>query len=288
MDERKLKVFITAVRKGSFSKAAEELNFSQSAVSQTIHSLETDLGCKLVERKYNGVELTEEGKILYPSMIHAESAISLVREQALRLKKEMNSVIRIGCFSSISNTWLPEILLAYQNIHPDSSFDIRIGFREIEKWLLAGEIDLALADVKLSQSLEWQPLFNEPYYAVMPASYVKEGQKEIHQEELLKYPFIRVPSNILHNSSKDMFKKQVNVSGDDDYTLLAMIAKGLGISIMPTACLHNLPESVCALSLIPARERTLGVAMKEEAGQEVREFIDYLKRCTGENKVHTL
>lgn len=283
MDERKLKVFLTAVRRGSFSKAAEEMNFSQSAVSQAIYSLEMELGCKLVKRKYNGIELTEEGKVLYPLIIHAETALNAVKKQALEIKKESGSVIRIGCLSSISNTWLPGILLDYQKIHPKCSFDIRIGFREIEKWLLSGEIDVALADVKLSQSLEWQVLFNEPYYAVMPASYVKEGQKEIREEELLKYPFIRVPSNMLHHSSKDMFKKQVNVTGDDDHTLLAMIAKGLGISIMPEACLYDLPGNVCALNLIPAKERTLGVAVKEKKRQEMKEFVDYLKAYINEN-----
>ena len=277
MDERKLRTFLTAVRMGSFTKAAEELNFSQSAVSQIIGSLENELECKLVERKYNGIELTPIGHELYPSIVQAETGLTHLRNLSIQLRQNANAQIRIGCFSSVSNTWLPHILLAYQKKHPEVTFDIRIGFRELEKWLLDGDIDLVIADTELSPVLSWHPLFDEPYYVVMPSEFVSAEKISISQDELSKYPFIRVPSQLLPKYQKYISKKQVNVSGDDDHTLLAMIAQGLGISIMPELCLHTLPENVRILELQPSLTRTLGVSISDSSGQESVDFYEYLK-----------
>lgn len=283
MDERKLKTFLTAVRVGSFTKAAEELNFSQSAVSQIINSLENELECKLVERKYNGIELTDIGRELYPAILHAEAGLAHLQNLAAQLNKNDTLSIRIGCFSSISNTWLPHLLLEYQKEHPEISFDIRIGFREMEKWLLEGTIDLVIADTELTHALKWEPLFEEPYYVVMPSQFVPADKTTISQEELSNYPFIRIPSQLLPKYQKYISRKQVNVSGDDDHTLLAMIAQGLGISIMPELCLHTLPENVRTLELQPSLTRTLGVAISDSSGPEITDFYEYLKVYAAKN-----
>ncbi|MGN0485558.1 MAG: LysR family transcriptional regulator [Lachnospiraceae bacterium] len=66
MDERKLKTFLAAVETGSFNKAADQMNFSQSAVSQMMNSLESELGCRLLVRGNAGIELTAAGRELLP------------------------------------------------------------------------------------------------------------------------------------------------------------------------------------------------------------------------------
>lgn len=61
MDNRKLHTLITALRTGSFNKAAQELNCTQSAVTQMMNALENELGCKLLSRSHSGVRLTPAG-----------------------------------------------------------------------------------------------------------------------------------------------------------------------------------------------------------------------------------
>ena len=110
MDERKLKTFLATVHTGSFNKAAAQMNFSQSAVSQMMNSLEAELGCKLLERGPSGIQLTAAGKELLPFIEQAENALSQLQNHARSIAEKTTSCIRIGTFSSISNTWLPAIL----------------------------------------------------------------------------------------------------------------------------------------------------------------------------------
>lgn len=62
MDDYKIHVLLTAIRTGSFRKAALELNCTQSAVTQAMNSLENELGCKVLQRNHNGIRLTPAGR----------------------------------------------------------------------------------------------------------------------------------------------------------------------------------------------------------------------------------
>ena len=65
MDIAKIKVVLLALEKKSFSKAAEELSYTPSALSHIADSLESELGVKILNRTFTGIELTENGKIIY-------------------------------------------------------------------------------------------------------------------------------------------------------------------------------------------------------------------------------
>jgi DNA-binding transcriptional LysR family regulator len=151
MDDRKIEVLLAAIRVGSFSKAAEELHCTQSAVTQTINALEKELHCKVLNRSHCGISLSSVGEALLPAILETEKSLRKLKEQAKTLSQGTSLPIRIGAFSSISNTWLPKRLLEYQKSHPDVIFDIRIGTDNLSDWLLTGEIDLALGDQKRLQ-----------------------------------------------------------------------------------------------------------------------------------------
>ncbi|MGN0485557.1 MAG: LysR family transcriptional regulator substrate-binding protein [Lachnospiraceae bacterium] len=171
--------------------------------------------------------------------------------------------IRIGTFSSISNTWLPSILSSYKKLHPETVFEIKIGFLQIAEWLSKGEIDLALGDQERCKTDNWKPLFEEPYYAVMPSDFAADHSTVITQTDLAEYPLIIPPASVLLDRLQTISSKQINVTGDDDSTLVAMVAQGLGTAIMPHSCLLNVPKQVKILKLSPGIERTIGIAMAE-------------------------
>ena len=276
MDDRKLKTFLTAVRTGSFSKTAEELNFSQSAVSQMMNSLESELGCKILERTHSGIKLTSTGEELFPFILQAETSLALLRKHAEVIAEGEAAPIRIGCFASISKAWLPMILHEYQELYPEANFEIMVGDHNLMQWLQDGLVDVVLADVKMDNEAAWYPLFEEDYYVVMPASFVAEEKEAISQEEFSKYPLILAPSNPFHQFLDKFKKKAIKVSVDDDSTLLAMVEQRLGVTIMPEICLQNVPENVRILKLNPARTRTLGMAVTESANKSVEKFCGYL------------
>lgn len=278
MDDRKLEILLTTLRTGSFSKAAQELNCTQSAVTQMMNAMENELGCKILERNHNGIKLTPAGKMLYPLIVEAEASLRRLMEQATQIADGRALPIRIGSFSSVSNTWLPQILEEYHNKHSDITFDIRIGTDEIAKWLLNGEIDLALGDADRCRAFRWYPLMDDFYYAVLPRLFVDDNKKSITQNELVEFPFIMAPMNALERHLTSTPQKQINVNCDDDSTLLSMVTQGLGVTAMPKLSLQKNIHDVRILELCPSTKRVLGVALPNSPSKAAIKFVAFLRK----------
>lgn len=277
MDDRKLEILLTTLRTGSFSKAAQELNCTQSSVTQMMNSLENELNCKILERNHNGIKLTPAGEIMYPLIVEAEAGLRRIMEQAKQIADGHALPIRIGSFSSISNTWLPRMLQEYHEEHSDINFDIRIGTDVISRWLLNGEIDIALGDADRCRAFRWYPLMDDFYYAVLPRSFVDDDKQSITQKELAEFPFIMAPMNVLDMHLMEVPQKQINVNCDDDSTLLSMVTQGLGVTAMPKLSLQKNIHDVQILELIPATKRVLGVALPNSPSKSAVKFVDFLR-----------
>ena len=110
METSRYKAFAAAAETGSFSRAAERLNYSPSGVSQLVNALETDLGLSLLRRTRRGVSLSREGEALLPAVL----ALLQQEERICQLSSELNGLmtgeLRIASYSSISSHWLPKII----------------------------------------------------------------------------------------------------------------------------------------------------------------------------------
>ena len=92
-------VFCKVIEHHSFTKAAEELGYSQSSVSQTVMALEGELGATLIERRRDGVVLTPDGEQLYPYIRAVSLSEKLLEQKKRELSGLENSTISIGTFS---------------------------------------------------------------------------------------------------------------------------------------------------------------------------------------------
>lgn len=277
MDDYKIHVLLTAIGTGSFRKAALELNCTQSAVTQAMNALENELGCRILERNHNGVRLTPAGEALLPLFVEADAALSRLSERARQVAQGASSPLRIGAFSSISGTWLPKLLQEYHALHPDVTFDLRVGTDALAEWLLSGAIDLALGDAARCRAFRWEPLMDDPYFAVLPAQ-VAPDVDAISQEDLAAHPFLMAPMNALEHYLSVRPKNQLCVNCDDDSALLSMVAQGIGVTAMPQLCLQNPPPEVKILALIPEVKRTLGIALPNSPTKEAARFAKFLCR----------
>lgn len=246
MDDRKLETILSAIRAGSFSKAAAQLNCTQSAVTQTVNSLENELNCMLLTRNHNGVRLTEAGKELLPFIIDADASLKRLANYAERL---------------VDGKEIP----------------IRIGTDTLSNWLLSGEIDLALGDKERCRTFSWQPLMDDPYYAVLPESYINDSRDLITQEEFASFPLIMAPLNVLDKHLATISNRTIDVSCDDDSTLLHMVSQGFGATAMPQMSLWNIPKNVKILHLSPVPKRVIGVALPNSPRKAAVNFSDFLQ-----------
>lgn len=115
------------VELGSFTRAAEALGYTQSAMSQMIASLEDELSIKLLIRSRTGARLTLEGTELYPYVEQLVYQYGAIWEKAGEIKGLETGVIRMGTLSSISTHWLPELLRDFQVRYPSVEFVIHQG-----------------------------------------------------------------------------------------------------------------------------------------------------------------
>ncbi len=277
MDDYKIRVLLTSIRTGSFRKAAQELNCTQSAVTQAMNSLENELNCKVLQRNHNGIRLTPDGEELLPLLMEADASLTRLTERAKQLADGTSAPLRIGTFSSISNTWLPGALQEYHALHPKTTFDIQVGTDVLADWLLNGAVDLALGDPVRCRAFRWFPLMDDPYFAVLPKALAPECDS-ISQKDLAAYPFVMAPMNALDRYLSVCPVNQLRVNCDDDSTLLSMVAQGIGVTAMPQLCLQNLPEQVRVLKLTPSTKRVLGVALPNSPSKEATGFAQSLCR----------
>ena len=136
MNIQKYMAFVKTVEYGSFTKAAEILNYSQSGISRMINDLEKEWKVVLLERGKSGVKLTSDGMKLLP---HAKS-VCMEYEKLQMEVDELNGLqsglIRIGTFSSVATHWLPNIIRKFQSDYPNIDYELLLGdYTEIEEWI---------------------------------------------------------------------------------------------------------------------------------------------------------
>lgn len=276
MNDRKLEVLITVLRVGSFSKAAEELSCTQSAVTQVMNRIEDEFGFRIVERSHSGVRLTEAGERLYPYLINAELGIRQLMNQVAHISQSRAIPLRIGTFSSIAHTWLPRMLIAYNREHPEVVFNIRVGTSVLGEWLFRGEVDVVLGDAERCRAFRFTPLHDDPFFAVVPDTAVFKDRERMTQEEMLEMPFIMAPEDALENHMGKIPANRINVSCDDDSALLALVEAGMGATLLPKLCLQDSIHDVHVLEFDPPTKRVIGIALPNTAIREARSFSSFI------------
>ena len=150
------------VELGSFTRAAEALGYTQSAMSQMIASLEEELSIKLLIRSRTGARLTLEGAELYPYVERLVYQYWAAREKANEIKGLETGVVRMGTLASISVHWLPGLLRDFQARYPGVEFVIHQGdYTSIQEWIKTGAVDFGFVNPKAVSglSLNTLPLF---------------------------------------------------------------------------------------------------------------------------------
>jgi DNA-binding transcriptional LysR family regulator len=282
MDSHRLEVFLAAAQEGSLSRAAARLGCTQSAVTQAMNGLEAELGCRLLERGHGGVRLTEEGRSLLPVAQSVLAGVNRLFDEASAFGSRRRPPLRIGCFASVLTTWLPSAMTAYRaQGQPEATFDVRVGTNSLADDLLVGRCDLAIADVDWLGAFAREPLMRDSYLAVVPARYLDEypdlGENgRITRERLLGLPSAMAPMNGLERHFERGSGWPVHVACDDDSTLIALVARGLGVAVVPGLSLRDVPSSVRVFELDPPTVRTIGVALPAVPTEAARDFTRFL------------
>jgi molybdate transport repressor ModE-like protein len=262
LDVRRMKVLREVAARGSFSAAAEALNFTQSAVSQHVAALERESGAKLVERGSRGVRLTEAGRAL---VTHAEAILARIEcaeEELAALAGLRGGRLRLACFQSAGATLVPRAVAAFHERHPK----VELGMVEAEPEdacarLKAGEIDLALVyDFEpipdmLEGDLELTHLVDDRYDAILPKGHRLAKRRQLRLADLADEAWIASSDvdgcrQITERACQDAgFAPRVAFEADETLAAQALVAAGVGVTVLPRLALTTLHPAVTALPL---------------------------------------
>ncbi|MGI6109325.1 MAG: LysR family transcriptional regulator [Eubacteriaceae bacterium] len=283
-------IFCSVIETGSFTKAAGQLGYSQSSVSQTIKALEQEIGTTLIERRKDGIRLTPDGEAYYPYLlsIHtAEKALLQKRQEMAGLEK---STITIGTFTSISRTVLPPLMKAFQKQFPSLTFILRQGeYTGIQQWIQEGSVDFGFINKEAVGDVEMTPLYDDEMMAVLPPDHPLSEKSVLSLTELAGEPLILLDegeySLPLAAFAARGLTPQVKYKVYDDYTILAMTRQSLGISMMYQTVLNGFEQGLEIRPIQEAPRRTVAIAWRnrETMPGAARKFLDFIVRETNKD-----
>lgn len=285
MDTARYRAFLTAVDTGSFTRAAEVLNYSTSGVSQLIQSLEQDLGLPLLTRSRRGVTPTPAGETLLPAIRAVVQQEERVLQTASDLNGLMTGEVRIATYSSISSHWLPRVIKAFRRDYPNVQIHLMEGIRkEVLQWLSESRADVAFLSEVKGTPYDWIPLAEDPMIAILPPTHPMANGKSYPlsrvEEEAFIMPAMGKDDDLAELFSREGIEPQIAYSTMESFAAIAMIENGLGMTITNNLITENWQANVVKLPLDPPRSITMGILLPDRStlSPAAKIFVQYARR----------
>lgn len=284
MSIQKYLAFVKTVECGSFTKAAELLNYSQSGISRMIHDLEKEWQVTLLERGRSGVRLTSEGIRLLPYAGNLCREYEKLQSEVDEMKGLRSGLIRIATFSSVATHWLPNIIREFQKQYPEIDYELLLGdYMEIESWIMEGRVDCGFLRLPVCGELESIFLEQDRLLVILPEGHPLTALEKIPVSALCDEPFLLLEkggkADVSEIFERSGVSPKVHFTTWDDYAIMAMVESGLGVSILPELILKRIPYRVVSRELEIPAYRNIGLAFKgrKDASPVVRRFMEYLQ-----------
>jgi DNA-binding transcriptional LysR family regulator len=265
LDVRRLRLLRELAHRGTIAAVADALAYTPSAVSQQLAALEREAGVPLLRRTGRRVTLTPAGAALAEQ---TEAVMALLEQASATLvaaKDGLTGPLRIGAFPTAVRTILPAALVALGRDHPGLELMVtELDPAAVPDALRTGRLDVALVHeydyvpARPDPALETEPLIEETIYlASVGEPPAGEDPIERHREA----PWIMAsPGTLCHAMAVSAcqiagFTPRIRHHADDFATVLALVAAGQGVALVPQLAVVGAPPAVI-LAPLPVRRRT--------------------------------
>lgn len=265
LNASRLKVLSEVVSLGSFSAAADALSYSQSAVSQSIATLEGEAGAALIERDRRGVRPTAAGAALAR---HAEGILARMdaaETEVSAIAGGRGGRLRIASFPSAGATLMPQAVAAFAASHSGVEISLAEGEpEEIAPRLRAGEFDLALlyefegVGERLGAGIRRFELLDDPLHLALPEAHPLARRKRIGLEQLSEESWIQTSAgtpcarHVVRCCHAAGFEPRVSFESDDYQTAQGLVAAGVGVALIPQLALSAVRPDIGVRALHPS------------------------------------
>lgn len=282
MDSKKLEALAAAAEHGSFTRAAQQLGYTQSGLTHMMNSLEREIGFPVLVRDRRGVHLTPAGQRILPMVQQCLAANQALEREIAMINSHQEDTIRVGSYASIAMHWLPELIEQFRRRHEGVGVDVQMGsVKEVYRWVREGKVDMAFTSRQENSTLDWTPLKPDPLLVILPRDFDTGGAASLDVRRLEGQEFL-MPSLGFHRDIMRALERCgvtpiIRDTQVSDTVIISMVEHGLGVSILSRLVLKGRSDDVLALPLDPPAVRELGIATlpKKDLRPLVKRFINF-------------
>jgi DNA-binding transcriptional LysR family regulator len=288
-----LRALVAIADTGSFSEAALKIDLSQSAVSHAIATLEEELGVVLLSRSRQGAVLTPIGEKITDDARQVLRALERVCRKAEMAKGLQEGEVRIAAFRSVATHILPDVISQFRQRLPGISvaIDEKSHFQTVEDDLRQGKADVGFTYLPTKDEFDSWEIMRDRYLVLLPYS-TDPLPTPFTWNDLANYPLILGPSE---DGDRQQIERHLRRHGQymtpayavrEDSTILSMVERGLGATIMAKLAAEPIPEGLQVVELPTPLERIIGVIVFKDAllPPPVFAFLDLLKSMWQQNE----
>jgi DNA-binding transcriptional LysR family regulator len=269
LDVVRLRVLVAVARRGSLTAAAKDLHYSQPSVSHHLARLEAETGAKLIQRAGRGIRLTEAGRLLAERAADIISRLDATADELAAHVGLHSGRVRLAAFPSAIGTFVPEAAVRLSRCHPG----LRLDLTETEppealRLLRSGRIDVAVIfryddTAPEDNGISMVHLFDDPSYLVTPPGRPSDGLAGHAGSEWIA-GCDRCRSHLLDICAKAGFQPRLSFTSDDIVAVQALVAAGMGVTLLPGLALRAHRHPGVATTEIPGSTRHVYAAVYGE------------------------
>lgn len=285
---RQIRYAVAVAKERSFTKAAQRLNISQSAVSEQVRMLEDRLGFTLFHRTGRGIELTDRGRSFLYEAERVVGEMLNLSDTAARIRGTAVDQFVVGMGSGMSDMIVPGGLSGFAEIFPGVRLEIHTApTRQIYDLLHQERLDVGIAievePDRLPAGLQWERLAEVEMVLIVPPQHqLANGAGPVDLALLLSEPIIMNELTVGYGDLvQSMFsalgiRPNIRAISDNVETMRTMVAANMGVAIIPRIAAGG--GDVAVRTILPQRTVAMSIVRRRQAMPRNREaYYAYLR-----------
>lgn len=258
-------------RRGSFTAAAQELGYTQSAISRQVALAEQAAGRPLFDRHARGADLTPAGRIVLRRAAAALAELEAAANELEDLASRRTARVRLGTFSTAMAMLVPRAVATLARGEPRVEVALQEGLSSrLFSGVAAGRLDLAVVTAvrDLPDGVVLDELLRDPLFVAVGREHRLAGLASVEPDKLREENWIAgsadLSSTLLGSWSTGSWRPRIAYEIRDWTAKLGLVAAGCGVTIVPGLARAVLPPTVVAVAIQhPAASRTIALARRE-------------------------
>jgi DNA-binding transcriptional LysR family regulator len=289
MDWDKLRVFHAVAEAGSFTRAGEALNLSQSAVSRQVSSLEESLNVTLFHRHARGLIVTEQGELLFRTVREVFAKLAMAEAQLTESRERPKGTLKVTATIGLGSTWLAPRIGEFIEIYPDVSVDLVLEDRELDLSMREADVAIRVLPPRQPELIQRHLMTVHNYIYAAPSYLKKFGTPrtvdDLDHHKIIVYgeetrPPVPTINWLQTVGGREDRPRHPVLTVNNAYAILRAVQSGLGIAGVAEFMAAEAPGLVRVLPEVQGPRVDVYFVYPEELrnSKRIQVFRDFLLR----------